>query len=235
MAKTGYFLVADVLGFGRMILNAPEGTLDERIIEWVSLVQISAKAANIESFQLISDTVFASAPPSAEGLNSLIQFSQFLIADGLARFFPIRGAIVYGDFEWGDLTYGRAVVQAHDLEMSQNWIGIACEPGMPNVSALWHLDKLVCYIAPKKRGLVQAGPVVSWPVPPTEEFVSLIMKSNSVKDGESLSWEIMEKISNTIQFRLYVQILRQTGSSPSEFHGFFPAHALDHLRSKASS
>ena len=218
-----------------MILNAPDGMLDSRMNEWVSLVKNAALNSSVEQLQLISDTVFASAPSSRDGLDRLVRFSQALLSDGLAKFFPIRGAIVHGEFEWGELTYGRAVIDAHELEMSQNWIGVACAPGLPHGADMWGLDKLICYVPPMKRGLMRAHPVVSWPVPQTEQLVSLVLRSNTIKEGEYLTWEVGEKINNTIQFRLYMEVLRQERASPTKFHGFFPAHAVDTILSKRGS
>lgn len=57
-------------------------------------------------------------------LKKLIHFAKKLLEDGLSQKFPIRGAISYGQFNWGNhLVYGRAVINAYKIEKMQKWIG----------------------------------------------------------------------------------------------------------------
>src|SRR5258706_5887148 len=118
MADTGYFLIADVLGFGRIVRNSPGVALDDRIQEWVNLVESTASKFGIGKLQLISDTLFVSVPSASEELVKLLDFSKQLLADGIEQSFPLRGAIVHGTFAWGKLTYGPAVISAHELELA---------------------------------------------------------------------------------------------------------------------
>jgi hypothetical protein len=226
MADTGYFLIADVLGFGRIVRNSPDAILDDRIRDWVNLVESIAAKSGLDRFQLISDTLFMSVPSTTDELVKLLDFSRQLLSDGIEQSFPVRGAIVHGTFAWGKLTYGRALISAHELEQAQNWIGVSCAPQIPNIGNLWSIDRLICYPAPFKKAKIQLHPVVSWPVPTAERLMKLLMGGGLTKDGEVITWELGEKVNNTILFRLYLDFLRTKGVEPSKFHGLLPVHPI---------
>lgn len=227
MNNTGYFLVADLLGFGKIVKNCQEQTLNERIAEWTNLVDSTASLHGINHLQLISDTLFAGAPSTVEGLSGLLSFSRDLLSRGFEKSFPIRGAIVHGEYVFGKLTYGRAVIAAHELEQAQNWIGITCAPDLPDIETLWSLDLVVCYPAPLKRGPMKLHPVVSWPVPPTERLMRLLTGGGLTRGQEVITWELGEKANNTILFRLYQEILHKRKMNCSRFHGSLPAQPIE--------
>ena len=54
----GYFLVADILGFGEIIKNTPDSELPYRIGERVELVECLCENHEISNYQVISDTLF---------------------------------------------------------------------------------------------------------------------------------------------------------------------------------
>lgn len=227
MNNTGYFLVADLLGFGRIVKNSTEPSLNARIDEWINLVEATAYLHGINHLQLISDTLFVGAPSSVEGLSGLLGFSRDLLSKGIEKSFPMRGAIVHGEYVFGKLTYGRAVIAAHELEQAQNWIGITCAPNLPGIKDLWSLDRVVCYPAPQKRGQMKLYPVVSWPVPPTEKLMQLLMDGGLTRAQEVITWELGEKANNTILFRLYQEFLRKRVVDCSRFHGTLPVHPIE--------
>jgi len=231
-AETGYFLVADVLGFSATISNTPHEQIEPRIAQWVSVVEKAAADSGVERRSLFSDTVFASAPSSENGLKSLISFARDLLTRGLEDSFLVRGGIAHGTFTWGSLTYGQAVIEAYKLEADQNWIGVACQGNLPHVAKLWGYDELVVYAVPRKKSPVQTQPVVSWPIPTTERLFELFHKSNSIRDGEFVSWEVGEKLDRTIQFRTYLHLLKRTQADAAKFHGGLPSHFLDNAVSK---
>jgi hypothetical protein len=227
MADSGYFLIADVLGFGRIVHNSPDAVLDDRIQVWVNLVESTATTFGIDKLQLVSDTLFVSVPSTTDDLAKLLDFSRQLLTDGIEHSFPVRGAIVHGTFAWGKLTYGRAVISAHELEQSQNWIGIACASQLPGTDSLWSIDRLLCYPPPFKRAEIRLHPVVSWPVPAAERLMTLLMGGGLTKKGDLITWDLGEKVNNTILFRLYLDILRTKGGTPMKFHGLLPVHPID--------
>lgn len=227
MNHTGYFLVADLLGFGKIVKNSTGPTLNGRIDEWINLVDATSSLHGIKNFQLISDTLFVGAPSSVEGLSGLLSFSRELLSRGIEKSLPIRGAIVHGEYVFGKLTYGRAVIAAHELEQAQNWIGITCAPDLPDIETLWFLDLVVCYPAPLKRGPMKLHPVVSWPVPPTERLMRLLTGGGLTRGQEVITWELGEKANNTILFRLYQEILHKRKMNCSRFHGSLPAQPIE--------
>ncbi len=190
--ETGYFLVADVLGFSGMIANTGAGRVDGRIRQWVSLVESEKTASGVARCHLFSDTVFASAPPTSERLKALTVFARGLLTTGLENSFMVRGGIATGSFTWGELTYGRAIIEAHKLESRQNWIGVCCQAGLPHIRDLWGLNSIVCYVPPMKSGPMRAHPAIAWSIPDAKRFEELVLKSDAIKEGELLSWEIGE-------------------------------------------
>lgn len=223
----GYFFIADLLGFSRIIENLADDQLETRISAWVDLVESSAATHGIRNFQLISDTLFAATDSSAAGLKQIIDFSQCLLSKGLEKSFPIRGAVSHGGYEWGKLTYGKAVIMGHQLEMNQNWIGVGCSNDLPHLTNAWGLDSVVCYPLPMKRGPVRLHPVVVWNVPELKTMTSLICREGLTRQGDVLGWEWSQKVDNTIQFRMYLHILRTLNGSPSQFYGTSPLEVLE--------
>ncbi|MFN5495694.1 MAG: hypothetical protein ACK5C3_03830 [bacterium] len=222
----GYFLTADLLGFSSIVSNSNANELPTRIGAWISLVDSAAQDAGVEKIQLISDTVFAGADSSAEGLTSLVAFARNLLNRGVCRSLPVRGAIAHGSFEWGNLTYGKAVIQSHQLESKQNWIGIACEQDLLHAEKLWHHDCLVCYPPPLKAGRVTLNPVVAWAVPQFEDLAKSLTSNGLAREEEQLGWPWAQKISNTVEFGSYLKIIRESRSDPSKFSGRLPIEAL---------
>ena len=96
-----HILVADVLGFSRLVANLDHNQLDERLGIWVSLVEDIRIETGIQHAQLISDTIFVREEDSAEGFHRLLRYSKILLERGLASHFPIRGAITKSDLTWG--------------------------------------------------------------------------------------------------------------------------------------
>jgi len=218
-----------------MISNTKAERLGQRIHEWVSIVDAARNACHLPRCQLFSDTVFAPAPSSQEGLQSLVSFARTLLTSGIEQSFLVRGGIAHGSFTWGELTYGPAVVEAHGLESRQKWIGVAAQSSLPHVANLWNLGHLVCYTPPMKDGHVQIHPVVTWDIPEPMRLTKLVALSNTMANGESVAWDNAEKISNTIAFRMYLAVLASENLDPSKFYGAMPCDLLDVVISRSSS
>ena len=227
MSETAFLLVADLLGFGKIVKNLPTDDLHARMIAWTTLVETTAKAQGLDRLQLISDTIFLAAPSSEHGLLSLIHFSRELLVKGIEQSFPVRGAIVHGEYTWGNLLYGPAVVAGHALEQSQNWVGISCAPALPFTNSLWALDRLVCYLPPLKGAPIQLHPVVSWDIPPTEGLFKAMTSHGLSKLEEIMTWEFGEKATNTILFRLYQEHLKAHRLPCAQFAGLLPIHPIE--------
>jgi len=223
----GYFLVADLLGFGRIAKNLEPKDLDERIRAWTTLVQDVAAKCKVDNTQLISDTVFSAAQPDSEGLLKLLRFSKCLLEKGVAESFPIRGAISYGPYEWGSLTYGKAVIDAHELEKAQDWVGVTCANLLPHIEEVWGVDLAVCFPTPKIRGPIILHPVVSWAVPDFAMLASSLSKKGLTRKGETMDWKWGYKLTNTILFGMYTKMLRLAGGEAKRFHGLMPVEAIE--------
>ncbi len=135
-----YFMVADILGFSKMIRNLNGDQQAQRITEWTELVRDTGLEAGVKEIQLISDTLFAREEDSVDGLARLLKFAQLLLGNGVDKSFPLRGAIVHGNAAWGKLPYGEAVILAHNMEQSLDWLGIACAPRLPRLDSMWNWD-----------------------------------------------------------------------------------------------
>ena len=220
-----YLLVADVLGFSKILTNTSDNYLPERMKTWIDLVKNIQHDTNIKHVQLMSDTVFVHQEDhSKEGVDRLFQFSRILLERGLENSFPIRGAITYGHVSWEqELIYGKAVLDAALLERSLDWIGIACGP-LPTVP--WSWDLTCCYPVPKKSGEVLLSPAVVWTIPKADELVRRANSEGLMKAKEVYRWENYSKQINTLAFSKYIHLTKQEGLSPERFHGKFPSYFL---------
>lgn len=225
----GYFLVADILGFKNIIENSSKDNLSSRINEWITLVEKAAQKHSIKKYLLVSDTLFVATPLSAEGLESIILMAKYLLEEGLSNSIPLRGAITHGSFEWGKLVYGKAVIEAYNIEKNQNWIGITCSTEIPHANLHWGEDKLICYSAPMKTGFITWHPVVSWDIPTYRKLSQLLVKKGLVpqKGDCKITYEWIERINNTISFRIYKKVIKKNNLSYGEMHGISSMEYLE--------
>ena len=217
-----YLLVADVLGFSRIVSNLDRAQLDLKINTWTSLVSKIREETSVKDLQLISDTIFVREDNSEDGLWRLLSFSKLLLEEGISQSFPIRGAITRGDVNWGSLIHGETVIQAHRLERSLDWIGIACSflDKIP-----WSWDLVCSYPAPKKSGELEDFAVVSWNIPEITMLTDLWTSGGLFKDDkEIVLWESYSKFMHTVIFANYVSSARKKKLDPKEFHPQIPSH-----------
>ena len=218
--KKHYFLAADLLGFSSIVSNLSGPALDKRIGAWVNLVQQIRPVAPAVEIQLLSDTLFVREEGSEEGLQRLLRFSRTLLEDGISHALPVRGAVTFGSVEWGELTYGKAVIEAHQLETAQDWIGVACAPGLPHLERLWDWERVVLYPVPMKSGPIQLHPAVAWTVPATDELCRQTIVDGLFATGAAIPWEWQRKISHTAAFGRYLQHADLEGATPERYrHG----------------
>lgn len=218
----GYCFIGDLLGFAKIVENSSAEELPKRVQEWVDLVKKAISKYEVNHIQMISDTVFAATESSTNDFRKLVDFARYLLSNGINQSLPIRGAITYGSYEWGQLTYGKSVIRAHDLEIKQNWIGVTCDNNLPHIDELWGLDSLICYPVPMKDGSVELYPVVAWDVPQFSNIVRALTGGGLTKKGEKLSWDWAEKVNNTVQFSMYRSFLAKHAKSGKKFYGFLP-------------
>ena len=220
--KDHYFL-ADLLGFSSIVSNLSGPALDKRIGDWVNLVQRIRPAAPGVEVQLISDTIFVREEGSEEGLKRLLSFCRTLLEEGIAHALPVRGAVTFGPLEWGTLTYGKVVVEAHRLETDQDWIGVACVPKLPHFKGLWDWGRVVVYPVPMKSGTIRLHPAVAWTVPATDELCRQTLGEGLFAAGDLIPWEWQRKISHTAAFGRYLRHAESGGANPKSFGRGSPA------------
>lgn len=214
-----YLLLADVLGFSNIILNSPPDKLPGRIEDWIEIVKKTKRDTDIERIQLISDTLFAQEVDSKDGLERLFRFSKLLLERGMENSFPIRGAITHGEVSWDeDLIYGEAVVEAHRLERSLDWIGISCGD-LPDVP--WSWDLACCYLVPQKGNeKAKFSVAIPWTTheKETSEFRGKWASGGLLKNREDITWAIYSKLFNTLLFEKYVRQCMEENLEPNDFN-----------------
>lgn len=227
--KTGYLLIADILGFGNIIKNVSDDELSERISEWTTLVKELGAKHGLMNFQLLSDTLFLFVEGDNEELfETLVLYCQDLLQEGIKKSLPIKGAITFGKIDWGDFIYGKAVIEAHNLEIKQNWIGITLNGNVPHIEKNYGVNKIVCYTPPMKSSDIKIYPVITWDIPDFSTLASLTTMKGLTKKGEVLGWSWGEKIRNTIEFRVYLKMLKTSNFSGETFKGgFLPIEIID--------
>lgn len=212
MAK--YFLFADVLGFTSLATNLNHESLDERLDEWTSMVELIQQGTDILRAEMVSDSILAMEDDSEACLDRLMKFAQLLLEQGVRNSLPIRGAIVRGDVTWNRSLYGRAVIDAVNIEKSQDWIGVACQPGL---SVDWSWDLVCVYPIPRKTGMVQLAPAIIWNIPEREQLIRNCTGQDLMKKGEHLSWNVYSKLRNTLAFSSYVRDAKELALDPKSF------------------
>lgn len=172
--RTVLLAVFDILGFSKRVENCP---LDEVRKTYDLLRQKTVERFELDSFDLLrmddvlvpailrldvesvvfSDSVFAWVPLKKGFANPFITWCCHFICEGLAMDLPIRGAIAAGDaiLDQGTDTYlGRPIIEAHDLEADQEWIGLAFthQATWPPLIADISPRLLMEYAIPVKKG-----------------------------------------------------------------------------------
>ena len=143
--QTVLLAVFDILGFSNRVRNS---SLSEVRRTYNVLRERTTQRNSLDSFDLIpdgnmrvpailrldvesvvfSDSVFAWVPMKRGFATPFLKWCCLFICEGLAMDVPIRGAIAAGDavLDHDTSTYlGRPILEAHELEAAQNWIGLA--------------------------------------------------------------------------------------------------------------
>ncbi|MFB9885079.1 hypothetical protein [Balneatrix alpica] len=220
----GYFLVVDILGFGQMIKNLPEDDLNLKIEKWISIVKSVCDSYDLKNYQLISDTLFIGVGDSDSELIQVVNASRELLNKSVKESIPLRGAISFGDYTWSDeLVYGKAVISAHELEMKQDWVGIACIEGIkiPNGCA-----NLICYALPLKKSDNRMGASVIWDVPEYEDLIYYLSTGGLCLPDKALSADWFARVEKTILYSMYIKLAKKYSFPQKEFGGVSPLHSI---------
>lgn len=205
-----YCYVGDLLGFKNIILNLEQHEQAKRVKEWIDLVTNSAERFKIFDFQLVSDTVFAVTNNELSGLETLLDFSRYMLEEGIKKSLPLRGAISIGDVNWNShIKFGKAIIEAYNLANRQEWIGTSCEMNLPHLESLWDVNNVIKYPVPMKNGLVEYRPVVSWNIPSYETLKFRLNSRGLEPIDNRITFDFANKLNNTIIFSLYLTMLRE--------------------------
>ena len=222
-----YFMVVDILGFSQIMTNLNSDEQTRRVQDWLALVETTGFETGVKWIQLISDTLFVRQEDSVDGLARMLRFAQLLLERGLDKNIPLRGAIVHGDAAFGKMTYGEAVIKAHQIERSLDWVGIACARNLPGLEQFWDWDRVVRYAVPRKTGPMEYVGAVAWKVPDIGELLLMATGNGLVDDGAPVIWEPIAKLERTIQFGMYLRMGKSAGMDPQSLPGIFPMHVIE--------
>jgi len=239
----------DIAGYKNILLSLPPREQRSRISEFKELADVAACKYKLEnSYIIVSDTIFAIAENSKDGLERLLKFSSYMLESGIRKALPIRAAIDFGPAELDSSSrsvYGKAAVQAFNLAEEQDWIGTCCAehsydesvtseeerlPKLPYIDALWDYDLVFIYPVPMKNGKVLFRPTVSWNVPSYRDF-----RVNTVEKGlvseRDMDWKYANRVQNTIIFSQYLRAAKCgcITAKPNLFKGDMPIQHLDSI------
>lgn len=221
-------LIADILGFSNIVDNLDGDHLAKRITDWIDLIKNLCVKYSIKDFQLLSDTLFVSVDYSSENARNLFKLSNELLTEGISKSLPIRGAITYGEVVWGQLIYGKAIIEGHRLESEQNWLGITCSLTVPDLANYYADGLLICYPPNLKSGKIGLMAVVNWEPPKGSELLKRLIADGLLKEGDLIDRKVQTAVDNTNIFRLYKLNMKQRGiNTLDKYYGHFYTNFLD--------
>lgn len=241
--------VGDIAGYKNILLSLSVEEQEVRIREFMELIRNATREFGFQdSFINVSDTIFVIAKNKKEELKRLLEFSGYILENGIRTALPIRGAIDFGiariDKE-RNVIYGKAAAEAYKLAEEQDWIGTCCaensndccngqeikkKPRLPYICELWDFDLVFVYPVPMKAGKVLFLPVVSWNVPSYEDFRAGTVKRGLVSD-ENMDWKYANKVQNTIIFAQYLGAIKGglITANPAGFRGDLPIRHINDI------
>ena len=225
----GYFLVADILGFGQIVKNLKNDELPSRMDEWIGIVNELCGKYRFSQYQLISDTLFVGLNKNDDDLEKLVDFSKELLEISLEHSLPLRGAITFGNYTWtNNLVYGKAIIDGHVHEQEQDWVGISMTSELGDKLLLKDIGKKLCvgkkvilYTVPLKKNIIQTCLSVLWDVPSYNELGRcMLSKGLSSSDPASqASADVVRKINSTITYKIYCALIDRECLDYGKFHG----------------
>lgn len=222
--KEAYCYVSDLLGFKNIIINLESDKQCRRVDAWIEFVNKGADKFGIQNYHMISDTIFAIAD-GHQGLETLLDFSKYMLEEGMKKSFPIRGGITFGDVNWRPhVVFGKAIIEAYNLANRQNWVGTSCDLDLSQLHGLWDVDKVILYIPPMKNGLAKFMPVSSWNMPSCNKVLS-----NMSIEGLASEHDIAESRS----LRIVVRRLGRGRGARMMSSGHVDRHARLSMRARA--
>jgi hypothetical protein len=153
----------DVLGFKRLLAASDLTAFAQRYREFLSLKLRNSSAPVIHlngvddwstPSVVFSDTVLFWSHATPNEADTLLRTCSILLADALSFGWPLRGGIAAGTCvidKTARVFVGQPIVDAHELEAAQDWIGAAIHPSClahPTVGSTFALNDSVIEYAP---------------------------------------------------------------------------------------
>ena len=121
------------------------------------------------------------------------------------------------------------MIEAHNMEASLDWLGIACAAGLPRLSSLWNWDLVTVYPVPRKAEDTKLMPAVSWKVPSSDELLRRVSENGLMAEGDHYKWDVVTKLERTIQFGIYLKLGKAQGLNPQSYSFWFPMHMMEQV------
>jgi len=158
----------DVLGFTKYVKSTPlEDVLaayehllqNARYFTEIPVIHSAGGGGGVDlervPYQIFSDTILVwSADSGGEHTQNFLQSCCCLVAASVRARLPLRGGVAYGEClmdTFGGRYIGRAIVDAHETEAIQEWIGVGLHES--------------CFASPIGKNLAKFEDVVSYKVP----------------------------------------------------------------------
>lgn len=176
--QVAFVALFDVLGFKKRIETTPLETVVEGYqrlrglkLRARSIPIMSQARVHMESVgtTIFSDTILLWCDDDSNAVQSLLTACAVLVASAIEERWPLRGGIAYGDCLLNRETrtfVGPPIVQAYQLEQSQEWLGAALHETALNHKTLGTLirstDDVIQYAIPVKPNAQALDYAIHW-------------------------------------------------------------------------
>lgn len=216
-----YLLHGDIIGFSKIVHNLGNVELRDKIEILLQTLDSISKKHNIK-YDIFSDTILAYAKDDAQ-LDFLFEFSKDLLESCIKISFPIRGAIVHGDLliDSRNNIYGKPILEAHELEKMQDWIGILISTNIKQ----FNNKNIITYPVPKKSDKkIVLHKCIKWEIPNYNDLFKFLTSNGLCREGDHICWDLNNKITNTIIFKIYSDYPIE---DKNRYNGDLPIHFIE--------
>ena len=200
--------------------------------------------------RIVSDSIYVwtENDDRLKQFEDLLHIVNALLASGFQQGLPLRGAVTFGELFWGDVkipesipldfsfdtgsVYGKALVEAYELESKMDWSGAVLTPrawakvegeferwgegtasmrsGIKSPTELFnHFPYLLWYDVPFKNGTRRKAIAFNWNYKPRLELsAEMIRKAFTMRCGAD-DTAVKLKLKETIRFYEYSQRVNQ--------------------------
>lgn len=176
--QKAYVALFDVLGFKKRLSDEGLGTT---LNTYLALVRAKTEAGSISiatssglihhqvGSTIFSDTILFWCDDNLDAARSILSASAHLISDAIDMGWPLRGGLAYGDcvLDRDSRTFiGQPIVDAHETEQSQQWIGASLHRSMLEHStdgaSIQRQEDVIKYPVPTKKDTLVLKYAIHW-------------------------------------------------------------------------